>query len=97
MTSDTTAKALQLIQKERENQIAKWGDQNDNPMLLWLSILVEEVGELSEAIYETEHLTAHSKPERGGYEAMLHESIHVAAVAAAIIESLSKRMEVDTP
>ena len=36
---------LDDIQKERQRQIEKWGDQSDLPFTRLISILTEEVGE----------------------------------------------------
>jgi NTP pyrophosphatase (non-canonical NTP hydrolase) len=70
---------IEEILKERERQNKKWGAQTHEPEI-WLAILSEEVGELSEAIL-------HSK--FGGKEAgrTREELIHVAAVALQMLEA----------
>lgn len=81
---------LQAIQAERDRQDKKWGEQNHHPGL-WTGILGEEYGELCEAINETVLLGSHS--ERGGYENMRKEAIHVAAVAVGFLECLERNRE----
>ncbi len=65
---------------ERERQDAKWGEQNHND-LFWHAILVEEVGELAKAIVEHHPKATLEK-----------ELVHIAAVAIAWQESLSRQM-----
>jgi NTP pyrophosphatase (non-canonical NTP hydrolase) len=77
--------AARLVKEERERQIAKWGMQEDNTMFAWMSVLMEEAGELAEAVNETEFHNA-THPERGGIENIRKEAVHVAAVAMSIIE-----------
>jgi NTP pyrophosphatase (non-canonical NTP hydrolase) len=76
------------IDQERKRQDEKWGENSDNHLFEWVSILTEEVGELAEAINETCFKSDHVNHERGGKEAILKEAIQVAAVATAIIESV---------
>lgn len=83
--------ALHAIAVERKRQIEKWGSQDSNTLFAWMSILMEEVGELAEAVNETEFMNA-AHPERGGMEAIQKEAVHVAAVAASIIEVCIKRL-----
>ncbi len=65
---------LQAIQDERDRQDAKWGSQRDLAQETWLTILVEEVGEVAESILE------------GDPEGYAKELIQVAAVAVAALE-----------
>lgn len=81
--------AVSCVLLERIRQNHKWGDQSHLPLPTWFLILSEEVGELSEAILETELEGAH--PERGGLENIREEAIQVAAVATALVETLIKR------
>lgn len=83
-----TDDALSLVRAERDRQMAKWGDQSGNHPFSWMSILGEEYGELCEAINETCFQTEHTKPDRGGHEAIQREAVHVAAVAVAILEAI---------
>lgn len=83
--------ALYAIAEERKRQIEKWGSQDSNTLFAWMSILMEEVGELAEAVNETEFMNA-AHPERGGMEAIQKEAVHVAAVAASIIEVCIKHL-----
>ncbi|KKN66943.1 hypothetical protein LCGC14_0466230 [marine sediment metagenome] len=71
---------FETIQKERQRQEDKWGQQNhDN--YRWLAILTEEVGELSQSILHDEF---------GGRAAGMTrtELIHVAAVAVQWLECM---------
>jgi len=72
---------LQDILKERIFQDKKWGVQSHKD-LKWLSILVEEVGEVSKSILE------------GGADK--YELIQVAAVALAWLECLARKQESKT-
>lgn len=63
---------LSAIGIERENQDAKWGEQNHSD-LKWNAILLEEIGEVAKSILENGEVS----------EA---ELIQVAAVAVAWIE-----------
>ena len=80
-------KALEAIMLERAKQIAKWGEQN-HPSYTWLAILVEEVGELGQAMLHTEF---------GGYAKgkVKTEAIHVAAVALQFVEYLIRQEELE--
>lgn len=81
---------LEAIRMERERQDAKWGEQNHEPPK-WLGILGEEFGELCQAVNETV-LDSATKRERGGYENMRREAIHVAAVAVGFLECLDRQV-----
>ena len=76
--------ALVDILAERARQNAKWGEQNHD-IYIWMAILVEEVGELAEAILHTSMVS----PE-GGMDKVREETIHVAAVALQIIEFIDR-------
>lgn len=76
--------ALQSVLAERQRQEEKWGEQNHNPYI-YLTILVEEVGELGQAILQTQF-----GGECGGWENVRKEAVHCAAVALAIIECLDR-------
>jgi NTP pyrophosphatase (non-canonical NTP hydrolase) len=83
-------KAVELAVDERLRQNEKWGDQSGNHPFEWMSILMEEVGELAEAVNETCFSSPHMKPGRGGRDAILREAVQVAAVALAIAEATIK-------
>jgi len=68
---------LTEVMHERDRQHDKWGEQNHS-RLLWLAILVEEVGEVAKASLE-------ANPEQ-----CRRELIQVAAVAVAAIESFDR-------
>lgn len=63
-----------LIAQERDRQDAKWGRQADYTQQKWLTILVEEVGEVAEAILE-------KRPEE-----WVKEMVQVAAVVVRALE-----------
>ncbi len=65
---------LQRIQDERDRQDIKWGAQRHLAQETWLTILVEEVGEVAESILEGDPV---------GYS---KELVQVAAVAVAALE-----------
>lgn len=81
--------AFASIITERMAQDAKWGEQNHS-MEWWLAILMEEVGELAQAILEThfdknpEHLT------KGGIVNIRREAVQSAAVTMAMIECIDR-------
>jgi hypothetical protein len=75
------------ITEERENQVKKWGIQNHAP-IEWLAILMEEVGEVSREALEY-HFHKFYK-DTGQLERYEKELIQVAAVALAMLESLSR-------
>ncbi len=66
------------ILEERDRQKAKWGDQV-NPPFLWLAVLTEEVGELSQALL---HNLFGGKAKGTAYK----ELVQVAAVCVAWME-----------
>lgn len=76
--------ALDDVIAEREKQDAQWGEQNHNPYI-YLAILVEEVGELAQAILHTQFGGSHQ-----GWEEVRKEAVHVAAVGLAVIECLDR-------
>ena len=69
-----------LIDEERQRQDAKWGDQSGHSDEKWLAILVEEVGEVSQAILQ--QYDRHK---------LLAELGQVAAVAVAWMEAAWER------
>ena len=77
---------MQDILKERDRQDSKWGEQNHFPEK-WSGILGEEFGELCQAINET---VFDNGSDKGGYENMKTEAIHVAAVAVGFLECLER-------
>ena len=76
--------ALQSVVEERQRQEAKWGEQNHSPFI-YLTILMEEVGELAQAIWET-----WAGGKNGGLDNMRAEAVQTAAVAMAIVECLDR-------
>ncbi|ASS76844.1 hypothetical protein CIG75_19115 [Tumebacillus algifaecis] len=86
---------LQSIAEERARQDAKWGEQNHDP-IVWIGILGEEFGELSQAVLETHFDNGPTERLKGGYENMRAEAVQVAAVAVAMIEALDRQHALDT-
>lgn len=77
-------KIINDINSERNRQDFKWGEQvHDYPT--WLTILVEEVGEVAQAIQTNKHWGKASDASD-----LYKELIQVAAVAAAIAEQVIK-------
>lgn len=80
--------ALNDVLHERGRQDAKWGPQNHDP-LEWLSILLEEVGEVAMAANQ-----AHWAKTRDSavirWDDYRAELIQVAAVAVAAVESFDR-------
>jgi len=74
--------ALASVLVERCNQDMTWGEQNHDPFT-YLAVLIEEVGELSQAALHTRF---------GGNKAtgLRDEAVQVAAVALAIVECLDR-------
>lgn len=74
---------MHAIVEERAYQNDKWGRQT-HPPHRWLTILMEEVGEVARAVYEDRI----DDQTREGYYAELAQ---VAAVAAAAMEDLRRQ------
>jgi NTP pyrophosphatase (non-canonical NTP hydrolase) len=70
------------IADERNRQDAKWGEQNHD-LFDWMTILMEEVGELAQACL---HLRYGGKKAEG----LRVEAIQVAAVITAMIECIDR-------
>jgi NTP pyrophosphatase (non-canonical NTP hydrolase) len=74
MTTRTQQTIIGMIIEERGRQDKKWGQQN-HPHLKWFAILMEEVGEIANAL-----LTARTSGP------IITELIHVAAMCVAWLE-----------
>jgi len=81
-------KIIREIIGERSRQDFKWGEQNHNPHI-WLSILMEEVGEASEQALNIDFGLQHSAY-NGIIRKFRKEIIEVTAVGLAIIECLDR-------
>ena len=88
---------LDDIQKERQRQTEKWGEQN-NSYPKWISILTEEVGEAAKEANDYEYLL--DKINNPTFDSVLlnqtlinlrEELVQVAAVAVQIIEKIDKQ------
>jgi NTP pyrophosphatase (non-canonical NTP hydrolase) len=75
-------KALADVIAERGRQDAKWGEQNHDPFT-YLTVLMEEVGELAQA-------ALHTKFGGPAAKGLREEAVQTAAVALAIIECLDR-------
>lgn len=73
------------IQMERERQDIKWGLQQHEP-IEWLSILVEEVGEVSREICEN-HFPVYNRSDWTNYR---KELVQVAAVVKHMLENFDE-------
>lgn len=82
-------KVIQDILAERLRQDKKWGEQNHPPQF-WTGILGEEYGKFCEAANET---VFDNGSDKGGYENMKREAIHVAAVAVGFLECLERNKD----
>jgi NTP pyrophosphatase (non-canonical NTP hydrolase) len=75
---------------ERKRQDDKWGEQNHIPAI-WMNILMEEVGEASKEMLESDFEYAKDWTEYGELlENYRTELVQVAAVAVAAIECLDR-------
>jgi len=80
----TRDKVLNQIVNERLGQNAKWGKQRHDHGT-WLAILMEEVGEVAQAMQEG--FTHHKESDADN---LYTELIQVAAVAVAIAEQVAE-------
>ena len=78
---------LDQIQKERDRQDEKWGEQNHHP-LMWFSIIAEEFGELCRAFneYSFDDNASH-------FDEMETEAIQTAACCVAMLECIDRLRE----
>ncbi len=81
------------IVEERENQDKKWGTQNHDPFV-WMSILMEEVGETCKEVQDVHKKSTSSRFSQAQFDASKEkyraELVQVAAVAVAALESLDR-------
>ncbi len=87
---DTRREALHLVNQERDRQDEIWGEQNHSPQF-WTGILGEEYGEYCQAVNETVFNNGEEARKLGGYENMMMELTHVAAVAVGAMEALMRK------
>lgn len=87
----TRKQAINLVDVERDRQDIKWGEQNHTQQG-WTGILGEEYGEYCQAVNET-YLNNATKKHEGGYDNMMKELTHVAAVAVGAMECLMRARE----
>lgn len=84
------ARALSLVNQERNRQESLWGEQSHHPAV-WIGILGEEYGELCQAVNETVFDNGPEERAKGGDANMMREACHVAAVAVSLMERLMRR------
>lgn len=82
--------ALASVLQERRRQDQKWGEQNHS-LPIYLTILMEEVGELAQAILEGQ-VFDNGRREEFTIEEVRTEAVQVAAVALAIVECIDRLM-----
>lgn len=80
------AKVATDISEERQRQNKKWGEQN-HPDEIWLAILSEELGEVSQALL-------HNKFGGHARGTLRDELVQVAAVAVQWLECLDRNGEI---
>ena len=75
-------KVIRDVSAERDRQDEMWGEQNHDPYK-YLAILVEEIGEVSDAILEADFRS-------GSWDNYRTELVQVAAVAVAMVECFDR-------
>jgi len=80
---------IEEIKEERKRQDRIWGEQNHHPER-WLRILMEEVGEASEASLEAYPVKEQIRDRLFWLKKYRTELTHVAAVAIAAIECFDR-------
>lgn len=86
--------AMMSVFSERRDQDKKWGEQNHAPQW-WLAILMEEVGELAQAVLETHFDANPDGSPHGGIKNIRKEAVQCAAVALAMIECIDRMKATD--
>lgn len=84
-----TPEVMMAVKAERERQEAKWGEQN-HAAEWWLAILMEEVGELAQAILETHFDNGPEAAHLRGMDKIRKEAVQCAAVSEALIECIDR-------
>ena len=80
------AMALNAVRAETYNQDEKWGADRDHDPEIWMTILMEEVGELAQACLKAKY--------EGEYIILAqNEAVQVAAVAVQIIEYFERKFD----
>ena len=75
--------AINMVYQEDRKQREKWGDQTHS-IYKWITILSEEVGELSKAVLEAHHDTA-------AWKDVVKEAVQVATLALKIAWMVQRR------
>ncbi len=84
---DLTKAVCKMVVAERARQNEKWGLQRHD-YGIWLTILVEEVGEVAQAMQKNKGWGKDSDASN-----LYEELIHVAAVAVAIAEQVKEESD----
>lgn len=87
--------ALDLVDDERTRQDAKWGPQRHG-LTVWMTVLVEECGEVSERILALRNAEDPSK-RAAIIVGLEEEATQVAAVAVAMLEHIMEEASQDAP
>lgn len=82
---------IRLISNEIERQYQLFGDQSAKHPYEHLAIITEEFRELAEVITETYANGRH--PERGGFENLIKEAVHIAASAISFLDCIRKNFD----
>lgn len=83
---------VKRVIEERKKQEQKWGQQNHNPFM-WNAILVEEVGEVSQAILEAYDWVNKKFSAGSKLDDLKEELIQVIAVGVAMYQSIERNEE----
>lgn len=86
-TAEVLSRSVKLVLDERVHQDMKWGEQNHDPFI-YLAILMEEVGETSQAALNLKFGKAVNSDRN--LEELKLEAVQTAAVALAIVECLER-------
>lgn len=84
LDNNSNPSVLTEVDLEMRKQIDKWGQQNHHPYI-WQNILMEEVGEVSKAILQTE-----MEGKKKTWDDVREELVQVAAVACSAIQSIDR-------
>lgn len=89
--TDIQNRIIKAALKERVRQDEKWGEQNHIP-IIWNSILVEEVGEVSKEVNDA--YWARNREQKAPHmENMCTELVQVIAVTMAMLECIERNTD----
>lgn len=93
-----TRAALAAVEGERNRQTAKWGTQRHS-FPVWITVLTEEVGELSQAVLNARQEAFETSDDYEGPQSLSRllqqrmEAVQCAAVAVSIVEHYDELIE----